>query len=122
MSGPIKIQLTQETVDHMVQGLASQGWGVCKDVGGTGVCLYYREGTRCAVGWLISEEEAKTLPRSPVSELPSRVPVEVADAAWGALIALQSAHDSSLSPEDMRSRVKAWCENYGYQFNEVANG
>jgi hypothetical protein len=116
MSQPVVIQLTQETVDRMVQGLASQGWNRSADPE-HGRCFYVNGLRRCAVGWMVKEEEAKALPNNMVERLVKDGFLKV-EGDVKALAHLQIAHDESPDQFSMRWAVQQWCQRYGFDFNE----
>lgn len=121
----IKIELNQESVDRMVNGLSDQKW--------IATYLYIdRDCSRCAIGWMVSEPDARRMQVFPasftnlVNEL-GIVEVEDHDDLL-ALQELQDEHDLDFSRQDgrtpeqratgLRKRILHWCLRHGFQFND----
>ena len=99
----------QEAYDKAVAGLASQGFRPSTD-GST--CQYITEGgERCAVGWLMTAEQAASLPEGNVVDVHSYLPDEVAELGGRFLTDLQKAHDGPnhlhgrLHPSDIKQAL-----------------
>lgn len=122
---PIKIELNQEDVDRMVKGLSDQKWVPCY--------VYHDEknGRRCAVGHMVSEEDARALHEDSMSvcdfiELDFLVVVDHDDRLL--LQELQDENDldenvrDGRTPEQratsLRRRILHWCLRHGYEFND----
>lgn len=126
----IKIEMSQALVDTMVRGLASQGWK--KSTRKTGECSYFTSGgKRCAVGWLLTEAQARELSKRSVTigSLIMDGDVVVRGATEMQMSELQMAHDgprmymgdfsySSEGATHVKKAVKHWCETNGYTFND----
>lgn len=123
MADPIKIELNQESVDRMVKVLSDQKWRP--------VARYEFHGLRCAIGALVTPEQAKWLEshghsiRGLIDDAGVvEKPLDHDD--YLALIELQEEHDLDIvkrsSHHDrrtaLRSRILKWCLRHGYEFND----
>ena len=83
----------QEVFDKVATALIKQGHQ-CKV---SDLCSYYNSGSRCAIGWLVSEEDAKYLEENfrgkGVMDLPNSI-VSGDDYDLVFLVGLQDAHDT----------------------------
>ena len=110
----------QELLDKAIAGLAAQGYMRCKDVWG---CLYWRaDGSRCAVGHLLSEDLAKEAACNHWGSVYFMAPEnyqalcrEIGAVDSRFLNSLQLAHDMGHTPDQMRKNLKGLAERYGLE-------
>ena len=89
----------QEAFNQAIKGLASQGFKPAVNISdyGNAHCKYYsHEGARCAVGWLLTEDEARSLPDGTVTEIWENLPSTVQSTDEDFLISMQEAHDDAV--------------------------
>lgn len=115
----------QEMFDRAVKGLASQGWE--RSLGAGGKCSYRGvDGRRCAVGWLLDDEDVDGFAQVPYGGLPSHVRSKLGgDTHYCFVGHLQNAHDYGKTPIDMRCNLRNLAEWYGLALPaelEVGNG
>lgn len=118
----------QEAFDRMVRGLAGQGWEQSlhsrwKATDGTPMCAYRSpNGHRCAVGHLLTDEEAAYADRDGIGCAPLGVagfsyrdaaPAWLRDPAMLNMLAVaQNCHDGARIPHRMRAGFVALAERF----------
>lgn len=99
----------QEAFDKAWLGLKSQGWGKASIVERKGErCVYLTEdGKRCAFGWCLTEEQARTAAGSAYTVcFNQRIPYDEFYTD------LQRAHDQSSGPENMQAKLRGVADRY----------
>lgn len=115
----------QSIFNRAVKGLASQGFKRC--VNADDHCKLRYRGRKCAVGWLIPDEKYKCSMESAsgvavynAERYCKGVGLSKAYVPFIQLLAdLQTAHDQSRCPEDMKDRLRDVAETRGLTLPKV---
>ena len=108
----------QEAFDKAVRGLASQNWELSMRQGpdrGSSFCAYRGiGGRRCAIGWLIPDNEyhagmeGEAVVSRALQAVPSLKPSPVEGLDWiDFILQLQLAHDDARSPHELQELLHA---------------
>jgi hypothetical protein len=106
----------QEIFDKVATALIKQG-APCLDT--NGLCSYYNHGNRCAIGWLVDEETAKsfedTCGGSGVEIINTKFDIGFISDNLDFLTLLQDAHD-----EPSEKSVEEWLQDFKSQMEAIA--
>lgn len=116
----------QEIFNQAYLGLKAQGFKRSMQEGESELYCAYRgeNGMKCAVGHLLTDEEAAGLGNGSVSfvraQLPSRLrnAKDVFDDSLVFLSHLQNAHDSGVFPESMKRKLHQLANDYSLTIPE----
>ena len=121
---------TEEEVYHfIVEKLAEQGFerSVVNEGEGGGCAYRGKDGRKCAVGFIVTDEE--------IAEAWRKVPTDkyfgsnsmgvwefdISRKWWHFLQYVQKCHDAAMTPEDMKQRLKQLGSDKGFTRNTLLN-
>jgi len=106
----------QEIFDKVATGLIKQGAPCLNTNGG---CSYYHNGSRCAIGWLVDGETAKsfeeTCPGEGVGRINEEFDIGFISDNLDFLFMLQDAHD-----ETSQEPVEEWPQIFESKMEDIA--
>lgn len=107
------IEVTEATINRMLDGMASQGWE--RSVNESGTCSYINEsGSRCAVGWMVEPHQAERFEEGggSVIDLFDHELIEVDDDDFQFLTQLQECHDRLTTPASREKAIRNLCSEF----------